>query len=133
MDILKYNHNAQSGLYEIDPDGQGTFKVYCDMETDGGGWTVFQRRQDGSQNFYLNWADYKKGFGDLRKEFYQGNDRIHRMTAATPHRLRIDMEDFEFNTRHALYSTFSIGNEATKYKLTVSGYSGNAGDSLSCK
>ncbi|XP_062599677.1 ficolin-1-like [Saccostrea cucullata] len=31
---------------------------------------------------------------------------------------------------YAEYSTFYIGNEAYKYQLTVSGYTGNAGDSL---
>ena len=128
--MLKRHHAAKSGVYEIDPDGRGPFKVFCDMDTDGGGWTLFQRRHDGSADFYRNWADYKVGFGNLEGEFWQGNDRLHRMTAVTPHRLRVDMEDFEFNTRYAEYSSFKIENEAAKYKLSVSGYSGNAGDSF---
>ena len=130
LEILRHNTEAKSGVYAIDPDGKGPFKVHCDMATDGGGWTVFQRRQDSSVDFFRKWVEYKGGFGKLEGEFWLGNDHIHRMTADTPHRLRVDMEDFEFNTRYAEYRSFKIENKAKKYKLSVSGYSGNAGDSL---
>ena len=58
-----------SGVYKIDPDGLGEFEVYCDQKTAGGGWTVFQKRQDGSVDFYRPWDDYKRGFGNLNGEF----------------------------------------------------------------
>ena len=99
--------------------------------SNGGGWTVFQRRMDGTVDFYLNWADYNKGFGDLNGEFWLGLNKINRLTAAQSTSLRVDMEDFDGNKRYATYSTFKVGNAVTKYKLTVSGYEGNAGDSLS--
>ena len=101
------------------------------MDTDGGGWTVFQRRKDGSFDFYRNWTDYEEGFGDLNGEFWLGLSKIHRLTQdGTDYTLRVDLEDFENETRYAKYSTFNIGDSTTDYTITVGGYSGDAGDSL---
>ena len=100
------------------------------METDGGGWTVFQRRQDGSVDFYRYWTDYENGFGDLTGEFWLGLSKIHRLTKEGSNTLRVDLGDFEGNTRYANYSTFSISDGSTEYILTVGGYSGTAGDAL---
>ena len=121
-----------SGVYTIQPDSQPAFQAYCDMETDGGGWTVFQRRMDGSVDFYRNWSDYQQGFGNLSGEFWLGLDKIHRLTS-TATQLRIDMRDFEGNSAYAQYTTFSVGDSASKYILTASGYSGTAGDSLASR
>ena len=99
------------------------------METDGGGWTVFQRRKDGSVDFYRNWTDYEYGFGDLNGEFWLGLNKIHRLTKKQSNSLRVDLGDFQKKV-YALYPTFSVGNSASKYTLTVEGYSGTAGDSL---
>ena len=118
-----------SGVYTIRPDQQPEFQAYCDMDTDGGGWTVFQRREDGSVDFYRYWTDYQQGFGNLHGEFWLGLDKIHRLTP-TATQLRIDMQDFEGNSRYAQYSSFSVGDSVSKYTLSVSGYSGTAGDSL---
>ena len=100
------------------------------METDGGGWTVFQRRQDGSVDFYIYWTDYENGFGNLTGEFWLGLSKIHRLTKEGSNTLRVDLGDFEGNTSYANYSTFSVSDGSTEYILTVGGYSGTAGDSL---
>ena len=101
------------------------------METDGGGWTVFQRRKDGSVDFYRNWTDYEEGFGDLNGEFWLGLSKIHCLTQdGTDYTLRVDLKDFENETRYVKYSTFNIGNSTTDYTITVGGYCGDAGDSM---
>ena len=114
----------------MNPDGRGSFNVYCDMRTDGGGWTVFQRRQDGSVDFYRGWNDYKSGFGQLTAEFWLGNDKIHRLTAARPNTLRVELEDWNGVRVYAKYGKFNIGDEQAKYRLEVGSYSGTAGNSL---
>ena len=128
-DLLKSGH-TQSGLYSVNPDGRGHFTVYCDMRTDGGGWTVFQRRQDGSVDFYRGWNDYKAGFGQLTAEFWLGNDKIHRLTASRRCSLRVELEDWDGVKAYAKYGKFNIGDEQAQYRLEVGSYSGTAGDSL---
>ena len=100
------------------------------MKTDGGGWTVFQRRQDGSVDFYRYWTDYEDGFGDLTGEFWLGLSKIHHLTKEGLNTLRVEIGDFDNNSYYAQYSTFSIGDASTEYRLSVNGYSGTAGDSL---
>ena len=100
------------------------------MRTDGGGWTVFQRRQDGSVDFYRGWDDYKAGFGQLTAESWLGNDKIHRLTASRPSSLRVELEDWNGGKAYAKYGKFKIGDEQAQYRLEVGSYSGTAGDSL---
>ncbi|XP_078675579.1 microfibril-associated glycoprotein 4-like [Branchiostoma floridae x Branchiostoma belcheri] len=129
LDLYNTGHNT-SGVYQIYPGGKDPFPVYCDMDTDGGGWTVFQRRHDGSVSFSLGWQDYKTGFGDIKSEFWLGNDNLARLTGQDVYELRVDLEDFEGNSAYAKYSTFRVEDELEQYKLTVDGYSGNAGDDM---
>ena len=100
------------------------------METNGGGWTVLQRRQDGSVNFTRGWGDYKKGFGTLNGEFWLGNDKIHRLTASQGTEVRFDLKDFNGNTTFAEYKNFVVLDEKNKYKLFFGAYNGTAGDSF---
>ena len=110
----------------MNPDGLGAFRVYCDQTTAGGGWTVLQKRLDGSVDFYRGWDEYKNGFGDLNGEFWLGLDKIHRLTKQTQNKLRVDLEDFEGNTAYAEYDNFVVADEASDYTLSQLGkYSGN--------
>ena len=122
---------TSSGVYTINPDGVKPIQVFCNMTTDGGGWTVFQKRFDGFVDFYLGWESYKNGFGDLNGEFWLGNDNLHRLTAADDVMLRVDLEDFEDDIRYAEYTTFKVADEGDKYRLLIGGYNGTAGDSMS--
>ncbi|XP_071785417.1 ficolin-2-like [Asterias amurensis] len=101
------------------------------METDGGGWTVFQRRQDGSVDFYLDFANYSRGFGNLEGEFWLGNDNLHRLTAQGEYELRVDLTGPDDDTGFAGYESFSIADVSDNYRLTVGSHSGTARDSLS--
>ncbi|XP_019621131.1 PREDICTED: receptor-type tyrosine-protein phosphatase alpha-like [Branchiostoma belcheri] len=104
--------------------------VYCDMMKSGGGWTVFQRRQDGSVDFAKNWADYRQGFGDLTGEHWLGLNKQNQITVQKTYSLRVDLEDWESQFRYATYSNFGVGSSSTDYQVSISGYSGDAGDSL---
>ncbi|KAM5237480.1 fibroleukin [Ctenodactylus gundi] len=120
-----------SETYRVTPDPRNSsFEVYCDMETLGGGWTVLQARLDGSTNFNRTWPEYKAGFGNLRREFWLGNDKIHLLTKSSDMVLRIDLEDFDGLKLHAVYDQFYVANEFLKYRLHVGGYNGTAGDAL---
>jgi len=123
-----------SGLYLVHMKNTKTVEVFCDQETDNGGWTVFQRRLNGRTNFYRDWTSYKEGFGNPQREFWLGNDNIYLLTwqAEWPEgsELRIDMEDWSHKNHYAQYQKFSVGTEEEKYKLQVTGYSGDVGDSL---
>nr|XP_049605181.1 angiopoietin-4-like isoform X11 [Syngnathus scovelli] len=116
--------------------GSNSFKAYCNMWQDGGGWTVIQRRRNGTVNFFRGWNDYRKGFGDLAGEHWLGLQNIHALTASDGYQLRIDFTAFDGRDYYARYDYFSVGRdsldpEKDSYPLLVSGYSGDAGDRLS--
>uniref|UniRef100_A0A8C9ANK0 Tenascin-R n=1 Tax=Prolemur simus TaxID=1328070 RepID=A0A8C9ANK0_PROSS len=126
------NGDTLSGVYTIFLNGELSQKlqVYCDMTTDGGGWIVFQRRQNGQTDFFRKWADYRVGFGNLEDEFWLGLDNIHRITSQGRYELRVDMRDGQ-EAVFAYYDKFSVEDGRSLYKLRIGVYNGTAGDSLS--
>jgi len=91
---------------------------------------IFQRF--GYSNWKLPWADYKAGFGSINADFWLGLEKIHLLTSSQPYRLRVEVQQQDTELWFsAEYWSFKIGDELNdKYRLEVSGYSGDAGDSL---
>ncbi|XP_063416242.1 angiopoietin-4-like [Mytilus trossulus] len=67
-ELKKYN--KQSGVYKISAGNSKALKVYCDMTTDGGGWSIIQRHQDGNVDFQRTWPEYENGFGNLEGDYW---------------------------------------------------------------
>ncbi|XP_022106173.1 ficolin-3-like [Acanthaster planci] len=115
-----------SAVYSICPRGSNDCKeVYCDMETDGGGWIVFQRRQDGSVSFDRYWNEYRNGFGNLSGEFWLGNEMLASLTSNDSQgawELRIDLWDWDNKTARSIYKDFRISDELEKYTIYADRY-----------
>ncbi|XP_049593237.1 tenascin isoform X1 [Syngnathus scovelli] len=128
---LFQNGENTSGVYAIYVAGVESqlIQVYCDMETDGGGWLVFLRRQNGRLEFFRNWKNYTAGFGNMNDEFWLGLGNLHKITSAGQYVLRVDLRDAG-DTAYAQYDKFSIAEPRTRYKLYIGTYSGTAGDSM---
>ncbi|KAF8787967.1 Techylectin-5A like protein [Argiope bruennichi] len=126
------NGQTKSGIYTIWPTylpPEKPLKVYCDMEIDGGGWTVIQRRgkYPVQQDFYIDWESYKNGFGNLTQEFWLGNQNISNLCLSR-YKIRFDLVDMDEVERFAVYEKFNLTD--SKYTIDISGYSGNATDAM---
>ncbi|XP_066910293.1 angiopoietin-related protein 7-like [Clytia hemisphaerica] len=118
-----------SGVYEITFNGKQR-DVYCTMDdVNSEGWTVIQKRIDGSVDFNQYWSGYKTGFGEPESEYWLGNDDIHFLTSMQNRTvyLKISATSFEGESTHVVYKGFTVENEENKYKLhTGNFFSGNS-------
>uniref|UniRef100_A0A8I3ND27 Angiopoietin like 4 n=2 Tax=Canis lupus familiaris TaxID=9615 RepID=A0A8I3ND27_CANLF len=83
-----------------------------------GGWTVIQRRQDGSVDFNQPWEAYKAGFGDPHGEFWLGLEKVHRILGDRGSRLAVQLQDWEGNAE-SLQFPVHLGGEDTAYSLQL--------------
>ncbi|XP_042074930.1 tenascin-N isoform X4 [Haplochromis burtoni] len=131
VQIMK-NGNKRNGVYTvyINNDRSKPIEAYCDMDTDGGGWLVLQRRNIGKLDFMKRWRQYIAGFGNLTEEFWIGLDKIYELTnTPTQYELRFDL-GVGSERAYAVYDNFKIAPVKQKFKLTIGKYSGTAGDAM---
>lgn len=117
--------SGTNGIYLIAPDNSEPTMAACHN-----GWTVIQRRFDGSVNFNRKWVEYSTGFGSPGGEFWIGNKILHKITKDNCTELQINMKDIYGKQWQANYNSFYVGNYSTGFKLSVSGYNGNSSDAL---
>lgn len=135
-DLLQVGQTA-SGLYNIfdgKEDGIGKL-VYCDMDTDGGGWTVIQRRGQFGNSvyyFYRDWTEYANGFGDPAKEYWFGNRALHAFTSTGESmHLRVILKNHTGESISVDYESFKVGSEEEGFRMQLGAYLGPPGwDSL---
>ena len=109
----------RDGVYGVKAGGDFYRPILCRMSLYGGGWTVFQNRYDGSVPFNQPWKSYQEGFGDLRTEFWYGNDMLHNLTNGNSNQLLVYLKHNGLDY-YPLYNQFNIGSEANKYRLSIS-------------
>ncbi|XP_042886373.1 techylectin-5A-like isoform X2 [Penaeus japonicus] len=115
---------TKSGVYDIFPFSckcSQPVKVWCDMETEGGGWTTFFSRDNITirEDFNRSWNEYGSGFGNASGEYFLGTDNLHVMTSNRQYRLRVEFELPDGTAKFSEWDVFYVSDRANKYKLSV--------------
>merc|ERR1712226_1019216 len=127
-DIRQQDPTAPTGTYAIILRSRFTQPeskfVFCDMDTEGGGWTTIQRRNSGTLNFFQNFETYAEGFGNLGEstEFWIGNRLLHEMTSRWNYELRIELENADGERKQVHYNMFKVDSECNDYSLTLDNF-----------
>ncbi|XP_068214890.1 fibrinogen-like protein 1 [Palaemon carinicauda] len=132
--VLK-SGETENGIYQIFPVGiPNGVDAYCDLQTDGGGWTVIIQRQEEIPplNFARTFEEYATGFGRPDGEFWIGNRILHALSGNKPQTLLVEARSLGGVSREARWTSFSVGSEETEFTLSVAGYLSNStmGDGL---
>lgn len=122
---LYMNGLRKSGVYTIYPWERSDpncrpLQAYCDMETEGGGWTAIQRRVNGEESFNRNWTEYKLGFGTPYGGYWIGNDAIRQLTFGRNSSLRVTITPMDGGVVSSrMYHQFYIDGEDQNYRLQI--------------
>ena len=118
-----------SGIYKIKVVEFDLRHVYCDMDTEDGGWIVIQRNRQGSKvNFNRKWDEYETGFGDLQGEFWYGLKGLSCLTESGNWEMRLDFQKADKTRSYLHYTRFKVGSVHHNYPLTLTGFTLTSGD-----
>jgi hypothetical protein len=114
---------TETGTYKVRPNPviENDIYVYCDHDTDGGGWLVLQRRSaSGTLNMTQSWHLYQDGFGNVTTEFWVGNKYFSELTNHTAYEI---MFVFKLTNGSVLRKTkcdsFNVSSEEENYRLQL--------------
>ncbi|KAK1897383.1 Angiopoietin-related protein 4 [Dissostichus eleginoides] len=102
-----------SGVYTIQPESSQPFSVLCEMTSEGG-WTVIQKRHDGSQSFNQL----------LNGEFWLGLENIHTLSRQGPYILQVELSDWAGEQQHNAQYQIKLDGEEKKFGLHLESLSG---------
>ena len=118
-----------SGMYKIKVEEFETRRVYCDMDTDNGGWIIIQRNKQGSGiSFNRKWDEYEAGFGNLEGEFWYGLKGLSCLTESGDWEMRLDFQKTDETWSYLHYAKFKVGSVNQKYPLTLTGFTLKSGN-----
>ncbi|CAH1780698.1 unnamed protein product [Owenia fusiformis] len=118
--------NRQSdGVQRILPKIGKPFLARCEA-----GWLIIGHRYDGSVDFNKVWESYKLGFGKVWKEHFIGFENILSVLQQKEYKARFDLTTWENETKYAEYQIFDFNDRKDKYRISIGGYNGTAGDAM---
>ncbi|XP_068152566.1 fibrinogen-like protein 1 [Drosophila tropicalis] len=135
-DCSELDDDSLSGVYtflepELNEIDRNFNQRFCIFATDGPAWTVIQNRgYKNYENFNRSWDDYRAGFGNLTKDFWFGNEFLHKILYDNDHLLRIELEDKQGQQAWAEYGLFRMDSEVYNYQLTIDEFQGTLPDGL---
>uniref|UniRef100_A0A8C6YSR9 Fibrinogen C-terminal domain-containing protein n=1 Tax=Nothoprocta perdicaria TaxID=30464 RepID=A0A8C6YSR9_NOTPE len=130
-DCSHLRKNSPSGVYVIQPAKAPPRVVWCDMDTEGKGWTVVQRNSHDTEiTWKESWTTYKYGFGNVRADYWLGTEYLHLLTQQNTYKVRFVVQNKANVTHYAEYDIFSVESEASGYPLRLGRFSGEGEDYL---
>lgn len=119
-DCSRLTSSSPSGVYVIQPAQSPPRVVWCDMDTEGKGWTVVQRNTYSTEiTWKESWTTYKYGFGNVQGDHWLGTEYLHLLTQQGTYKVRFVVRDKANVTHYAEYDIFRVESESSGYPLRL--------------